>query len=63
MHDEEYDEIVAKAWRDEENLEPGNISVAQKLASCQSKLSSWSSRKFGNAEKVLKKKSKLLEEL
>jgi hypothetical protein len=37
--------------------------VAQKLATCQSKLSSWSSRKFGNAKKELKKKSKLLEEL
>jgi hypothetical protein len=35
--------------------------VRQKLASCQADLSSWSSRKFGNASKKLKVKTKQLE--
>jgi hypothetical protein len=37
--------------------------VGQKLANCQMKLTSWSSRKFGNAAKNLKLKMKKLEEL
>ena len=63
MHNEGYNDIVAEAWRDRDNVDLGASSVAQKLASCQSKLSNWSSRKFGNAKKELKKKTKRLEEL
>jgi len=38
-------------------------AVQQRLSSCQQELSRWSWRKFGNAKKQLKEKTKQLEEL
>jgi hypothetical protein len=61
MHDEEYDEVVKRAWRGEECL--GDVLATQKLEWCQKKLTAWSSRKFRKAEKELEKKTKALEEL
>lgn len=37
--------------------------VRQKLGQCQNDLTRWSVRKFGNAEKILKQKTKELETL
>lgn len=63
MVDGEYDQIVCEAW------EGGGLGgskmqlVRQKLAHCQHDLSRWSERKFGNAERKLKEKTKQLEAL
>jgi hypothetical protein len=42
---------------------PGDVLTTQKLVWCQKKLTAWSSRKFREADKELKKKTKALEEL
>jgi hypothetical protein len=36
MHDEEYNEVVKRAWRGEEG--PGDVLATQKLEWCQKKL-------------------------
>jgi hypothetical protein len=60
MLDDEFDQIVCDAW-DEGGLGGSKMQqVRQKLSSCQSGLTRWSARKFGNAERVLKEKTKIL---
>jgi hypothetical protein len=63
MIDEEYKRIVDAVWEEEGTGSTSFARVGQKLANCQTKLTSWSSRKFGNAAKNLKLKMKKLEEL
>lgn len=54
---------MEEACLDAVNDDPGAVSVLQKLAKCQTQLTTWSSSKFRGAGKELKKKTKLLEEL
>jgi hypothetical protein len=63
MHDEEYNAIVRTAWEEAGNETIDASSVAHKLARCQTRLSSWSSRKFRRVDKELEKKTKTLEVL
>jgi hypothetical protein len=58
MHDEEYDDIFKEVWMDMEGVDPDVGLIMQKLVGCQTKLTNWSARKFGNAEKELKWKTK-----
>jgi hypothetical protein len=61
MLDDEYDQTVCDAW-DEGGLGASKMQqVRQKLSNSQSGLTRWSARKFGNAERVLKEKTKKLE--
>jgi hypothetical protein len=63
MQDEEYDDIFKEALMDMEEVDPSEGLIMQKLVGCQMKLTNWSTRKFGNAKKELKRKTKQLEEL
>jgi hypothetical protein len=63
MLDDEYNGIVQQAW-DEGELGDTAITTARlKLANCQADLKRWSRKKFGNADRELKKKRKQLLEL
>jgi hypothetical protein len=61
MVDEEYKAVVAEAWLNGGLGGSKMQQVRQKLAACQADLSSWSSRKFGDAEKKITQKTKQLE--
>jgi hypothetical protein len=61
--DEEYNRVVQEVWIETEGGITAIGTVQEKLAPCQTKLKNWSSRKFGQAEKVLKEKTKALEVL
>jgi hypothetical protein len=54
LMDKEYNNII-KDWAH------GHANGQQKLSICQTNLKRWSTRKFGHAEKILKKKTKELE--
>jgi hypothetical protein len=61
--DEEYHGVVLSAWEGEIIGEEPVRAVQQRLCSCQKQLTSWSKKKFGQAEKMLKKKKKHLLQL
>jgi nucleoside-triphosphatase THEP1 len=61
--DKEYNRVVQEVWIETEGGITAIGTVQEKLAPCQTKLKNWSSRKFGQAEKVLKEKTKALEVL
>jgi hypothetical protein len=61
MIDADYKQVVDDAWVNGGLGGSAMQMVQQKLAYCQTELSSWSSRKFGNASKKLKDKTKQLE--
>jgi hypothetical protein len=61
MIDEDYKQVVDEAWVSGGLGGSKMQMVRQKLANCQADLSSWSSRKFGDASKKLKAKTKQLE--
>lgn len=54
MVDEEYKHIVEEPWGSGGLRGTKMQLVRQKLANCQSDLSTWSSRKFGDAAKKIK---------
>jgi hypothetical protein len=58
MIDADYKQVVDDAWVNGGLGGSAMQMVQQKLAYCQTELSSWSSRKFGNASKTLKDKTK-----
>jgi hypothetical protein len=60
MIDEDYRRIVDNAWVEEGMGGTSLLWVREKLVNCQTKLSSWSSQKFGEADKKLKIKMKEL---
>ena len=63
MHDNECNDIIKTVW-DEGGLEEGAMRrVRRNLEQCQSKLKSWSIRKYGCNEDVIKEKTKVLAEL
>jgi hypothetical protein len=55
--------MLEEAWNDDSMGDSAMQVVQGKLEHYQRTLSRWSERKFGNAEKLLKKKTKHLEEL
>jgi hypothetical protein len=61
--DEECSTVIKEAWSKEGEGATDMGNVRQKLSSCQGKLRSWSSRKFGSAEKLIKEKTKYLAQL
>ena len=61
--DEEYNKIVENAWGREVSGTNAMQSAQLKLDKCKVDLSSWSRRKFGDAETQVKEKTKKLEEL
>ncbi|XP_059454900.1 uncharacterized protein LOC132185097 [Corylus avellana] len=61
MVDEEYQQVVENAWVSGVLGGSKMQQVRQKLASCQADLSSWSKRKFGDATKKIKQKTRQLE--
>jgi hypothetical protein len=63
MLDEEYHDMVKQAWEEGDTGGTSFLMARLKLASCQAGLKRWSVRKFGNADRVLKKKRKQLVEL
>jgi exonuclease III len=63
MHDDDYLGVVHDAWTEVDSFDHRGDLLQQKLNRCQTKLKSWSFRKFGNDEKELKEKTKRLEEL
>jgi hypothetical protein len=63
MHDDDYLGVVRDAWTEVDSFDHGGDLLQEKLNRCQTKLKSWSFRKFGNDEKELKEKTKRLEEL
>lgn len=61
--DGEYSTILEEAWQNKSSGVSAMQAVQGKLECCQRALSQWSGRKYGNTEKLLKKKTKRLEEL
>lgn len=61
--DEECTNVIQNAWKESEGGPTPMQLVRTKLASCQTQLTCWSSRKFGNAKKKLKEKTKQLKGL
>jgi hypothetical protein len=61
--DNEHDSVVEEAWKVEPTGDLPMQVVLEKLGSCQKTLSRWSGRRFGNAERLIKKKTKALEVL
>jgi hypothetical protein len=61
--DNEHDSVVEKAWKVEPIGDSPMQVVLEKLGSCQKTLSQWSGRRFRNAERLIKKKTKALEVL
>jgi ribonuclease HI len=59
--DEDYNTIIKESWEGGDTGPTAMHTARQKLALCQTNLKWWSTRKFGNAEKLLKKKTKELE--
>lgn len=53
--------LINEAWERGGDVGVGMQPARTKLASCQTQLASWSKRKFGNAAKMLKQKTKQLE--
>jgi hypothetical protein len=60
---EECPGIIKDAWEMGDVGGVGMHSARSRLAHCQTKLSQWSYRKFGDSERVLEDKTKQLEEL
>lgn len=63
LADGECMDVVNEAWGMDVSGGMGIQTARLKLAQCQTQLTRWSSRKFGDAQKVLKMKTKLLNEL
>jgi hypothetical protein len=63
MLDEEYSGIVQQAWEEGDSGATAITTTKLKLANCQVDLKWWSGRKFGNADRELKKKRKQLLQL
>jgi hypothetical protein len=61
--DKEYNTVLEEAWSHEEHGGTALQVVQGKLDHYQRVLSRWSGKKFGSSNKLLKKKTKLLEEL
>jgi hypothetical protein len=60
MTDEKCSNVINRAWADGGVVDNPVHNVRVKLEQCQSHLTCWSFRKFGNAEMQLKKKTKQL---
>jgi exonuclease III/ribonuclease HI len=61
--DEEFGGLVEETWNRGVDGTSGLQMVQHKLAACQRSFTRWSCRKYGNAEKTIKKKTKELEAL
>lgn len=61
--DEEYDQIMEEAWKEEAMGDSGIQMMQNKLATCQTAVTGWNERKYGDARKILKQETKALEEL
>jgi hypothetical protein len=51
-------EVINEAWERGGDVGVGMQPARSKLASCQTQLANWSKHKFGNAAKMLKRKTK-----
>lgn len=56
-------DVIHDAWEMGDGVGVGMRTTRSKLAQCQTQLARWSQRKFGDAEKVLKQKTKQLKVL
>ena len=63
MLDEEYNGIMQQAWDEGDSGDTAITTAILKLANCQADLKRWSGKKFGNANRELKKKRKQLLQL
>jgi exonuclease III len=61
--DEEFTDVMQDAWSGGQVGTTGIQTMINKLATCQRSLIRWSGAKYGNAEKLIKEKTKELEEL
>jgi hypothetical protein len=63
LADSECMEVITNAWGAGGFSAGGMQATRERLAHCQTKLSHWSDKKYHDVERVLKEKSKKLEEL
>jgi hypothetical protein len=61
--EDEFGDLVEKTWQGDNDGTSGLQLVQNKLAACQRSFSRWSCMKYGNADKIIKKKTKELEAL
>jgi exonuclease III len=61
--EDEFGGLVEKTWQGDNDGNPGLQLVQNKLAACQRSFSRWSCMKYGNADKIIKEKTKELEAL
>jgi hypothetical protein len=63
MLDDEYSGVVQQTWEVGDSGDTSITMAILKLANCQADLKWWNGRKFGNADRELKKKRKHLLQL
>jgi hypothetical protein len=61
--DDKFGSIMEEAWHAGYTGASGLQTMQNKLAVCQKSFTRWSGAKYGNAEKLIKQKTKELEEL
>lgn len=62
-NDVECSNIINSAWNEDMSVNVSISNVRECLSACQYALKGWSSRKFGNLDKLIKQKTTLLENL
>jgi hypothetical protein len=62
-NDAECSNIINSAWNEDMSVNASISNVREHLSACQYALKGWSSRKFGNLDKLIKQKTNLLENL